>query len=206
MSINFSTLTGAKTLDGSIARWVNRSDLPTANILLEAEAWIYQSLRTNDMRKRATFTFAEGEHTADLPADLIDPINFTPYRWGEPLLYVHEDKLVEYRDEDDVMVAGTPSMWCIIGDVAYTDYAAIEDLTGPLLYYARPAALSVSNETNFLTVKYPSLLRYACMAKAYEFMKEMTSAQSYLQLAYGALDEAKRAADLMRSGQYTPAG
>lgn len=206
MAINFTTLTGAKTVEGSIARWVNRSDLPTDNILLEAEAWIYQSLRTNDMRSRTTFTIAEGAQTATLPADILEPISFTPYRWGEPLLYVHEQALVEQRDEDDALIEGTPSMWCIVGSLAYVDLQAVEDFVGILLYYARPSALSGSNETNFLTIKYPSLLRYACMAKAYEHMKEPASVQAYLQLAYGALDEAKRSADLLRNGQYMSVG
>ena len=45
MAITWTVLTGSKDTEGSIANWVNRSDLPTTNILLEAEAWIYQHLR-----------------------------------------------------------------------------------------------------------------------------------------------------------------
>ena len=206
MAINWSTLTASKATAGSIANWVNRSDLPTENILLEAQAWIYQFLRVREMRTRnGSYTFAGGDQTEPLPADFLDPIQYKPVLLSEPLLYVNEENLDEQRDADGVLLSGTPSRWTIIGDTAYVDVACDQDVVGVFLYYARPAALASDNETNVLTIKYPSLLRYACMAKAYEHMKDTERATASLQLAMGALADAMRSDDLARRGQYIPA-
>lgn len=206
MAINWTVLTGTKTTLGSIANWLNRSDLPVENILLEAEAWIYERLRTIEMQTRNTaFAFASGSQTANLPAVLLDPISFTPYGHGCPLLYVHEEALQEQRASDGVLTPGTPSRWTIIGEQAVADVSASQTMSGVLLYYARPASLSSANLTNFLTLKYPSLLRYACMMKAFEHMKDTPRTTQYVQLAMAALADAMRADDLKRRGQYIPA-
>lgn len=205
MAITWTVLTGAKSVLGSIANWVNRSDLPTENILLEAEAWIYERLRAREMQARNTsFSFAVDTQSTNLPSGFLDPIAFTPYGYGEPLLYVHEEGLQEQRSDDGTLVSATPSRWTIIGEAAYVDVSADEAMTGVLLYYARPASLSVSNTTNFLTVKFPSLLRYACMMKAFEHMKDTPRSTQYLQLAMAALADARVSDDLKRRGQYMP--
>lgn len=206
MAISWTTLTGAKTVVGSIANWVNRSDLPTDNILLEAEAWIYQRLRIRNMMERVVFQFDLGAQTEPLPSDFLDPISFTPYRHTIPLVYLHEEKLIEQRDDANALISGEPTSWAIIGDTAYVDVECSEDFPGILLYYKLPAALSVSNTTNFLTTRYPSLLRYACLARAYEHMKDAQSAQQYDLRAMGALAEAMQTDEMWRRGQYIPAG
>jgi len=80
-----------------------------------------------------------------------------------------------------------------------------EAFSGILLYYKQPTALSGSNETNFLTNRYPSLLRYACMAKAYEHMKDTENATGYLALAMQQIDKANASNEMWRRNQYIPA-
>lgn len=206
MAITWSVLTGLKTVSGSIANWVNRSDLPTENILLEAQAWIYQQFRAREMMTRdAAFAFPASAQSVALPAGFLDPISFTPYGYCDPLLYVHEEKLEEQRDEDGALESGTPSRWTIIGETAYVDVNCLAAMTGVLLYYKQPDALSSSNGTNFLTTRYPTLLRTACMMKAYEHMKDSARSRDYLQIAMAALADAQRTDDLKRRGQYIPA-
>lgn len=208
MAINWTVLTGAKTELGSIANWVNRSDVPVENILIEAESFIYQFLRVREMRTRnASFTFSSGSQSQALPTDYLDPIQYKPILLSDPLLYVNEENLDEQRDIDGAVMSGTPSRWTVIGDpaTAWLDCNCDQDVVGVLLYYARPAPLSADNLTNFLTTKFPSLLRYACMAKAYEHMKDTERAATWLQLANGALADAMRSDDLSRRGQYIPA-
>ena len=71
MAYNWTTLTAAKTTLGSIANWVNRTDLPTDNILLEAEAKIYERLRVREMQVITTLTVAADENSVSLPSDFL---------------------------------------------------------------------------------------------------------------------------------------
>jgi hypothetical protein len=205
MAVNWSTLTGSKDTEGSLANWVNRSDLPATNILLEAEAWIYQHLRVREMMTRTTLTVAEAAQSVALPDDFLDPITWTIHGDSYPLDYMSEDKLQESRDPDGVLVTGAPNQWAIIGSTIYVNCLCSQEQSGIFLYYARPEALSASNETNFLTIKYPTLLRHACMAAAYEHMKDTGRAEQWMQTATLKLAEAKATADLVRRGQNIPA-
>jgi hypothetical protein len=206
VAIDWTTLTASKSTAGSIANWVNRSDLPTENILLEAEAWIYLKLRCREMLIRDTaFQFDSGSQSEALPSGFLDPLGFWPYGYTDPLLYVHEEILEEQRDSDGTLLSGTPSRWAVIGETAYVDVQCSANYPGVLMYYKQPDALSASNETNFLTRRYPSLLRMACMAHAYEHMKDTPRAREYLGLAMAKLEEARQADDLFRRTQNAPA-
>jgi hypothetical protein len=205
VAITYTVLTGSKTTEGSIKNWVNRSDIPGDNILLEAEAWIYERLRVREMQARAEFQVDSGSNSEALPADFIDPISWVPYGYTDPLPFYHEDQLQEQRDSDGTLVSGTPSRWVIIGTTVYVDVSASANFTGQLHYFSRPDALSASNETNFLTTRYPSLLRHACMMKAYEHMKDDQRARAYLQTAMQSLSEAMMTNEMFRRGQHIPA-
>lgn len=202
MAYNFSTLTAAKTTAGSIANWVNRSDLPTTNILIESEAKIYERLRVREMQTVATLTVNADANTASLPSDFLDPIEWRPYGWAEPILFVAEGSLESHRDSDGDLYEGTPTRWSVLGETAYVDVSCSEAFSGKLMYYKRPAALSVSNETNFLTIRYPSLLRIACLSLAYEHMKDMGNANTYMQMLEMKIAEANATNDLYRRSQH----
>ncbi len=202
MAITWTVLTGLKTTEGSIRNWVNRADLPVTNILLEAEALIYERLRVREMMTDEAFTFADATSSkalSTLSGTFLDPIQFVPYEWGRELPYYHEGEMPFVRDENGaLLVATTPSAWTVIGSTAHVDVLLNGAFAGRMMYYAQPAALSVSNETNFLTTRYPSLLRYACMAKAYEHLKDSNRAKEYMQLMMGALGSAMATNDLYR--------
>lgn len=205
MAYTYTTLTGTKATAGSIANWVNRSDLPTSDILIETQAWLFQRLRVREMQARATLTFTTAAQTASLPSRFLDPISYTPYTWGDPLPLFHENALQDYRDDSGTLLSAVPSRWSIIGETAYVDVLPISTFTGILMYYAQPADLAATtNETNFLTTRYPKLLRHACMAMAFEHMKDTDRAGGYMQLVEADLQEAMRTNDMYRRGQHVP--
>lgn len=205
MSYTYSGLIAGKSTSGSLANWVNRSDLPAADILTETQAWLYQRLRVREMQARATLTFTTAAQTASLPSRFLDPISYTPYTYGDPLPFFNENTLQDYRDENGALLTAVPSRWTIIGETAYVDVLPISNLSGVLMYYAQPADLAATtNETNFLTIRYPKLLRHACMAMAYEHMKDTDRSGGYMQLAEADLQEAMRTNDLYRRGQHVP--
>lgn len=198
MAINYTTLVAAKTTEGSIKRWVNRKDIPVTNILLEAEAWIYQHLRVREMMAEVTMAFSIGDTSEALPDGsgsdplFLDPINFTPYENSTGLPYVHENALRRTRDEDgNVLEASEAALWTIKGTNMEIDVKLDAAWSGILEYYGQPAALAATtNETNFVTVRYPTMLRRACMAFAYEHMKDWSAMRDELALAQAAINEA----------------
>lgn len=201
MAINHTTLTAVKTTLGSIANWTNRTDLPTTNILLEAESQIYKKLRVREMQARATMTFSAATQTASLPTGFLDPISFRPYEYSTPLPFVDEDGLNEYRDSDGVLGTGTPSRWTIVGETAYVDVLPTTAMSGTILYYKTPTALSASNETNFMTTRYPSLLRHACLFIAHQHMKDMDAATASFQLMEAEIAAANQTNEMWRRTQ-----
>lgn len=155
----------------------------------------------------ATFTFDNNTSSEALPSAFLDPIQFVPWDWGTPLPFVAPESFLPLRDEDGVIEDGTPSCWTIIGTTAYIDVTIddTDNYSGRLMYYAQPTALGSGNTTNFLTSRYPKLLRYACMFAAFEHMKNTARSQEYMQLAELALAEAMRTNELYRRGQYISA-
>lgn len=206
MALTYTTLTGAKSVEGSIKDWVARTDVPSATVLTEAEAWIYQSLRTREMMARDDdFTFSTSSSSVALPSDFLDPIGFVPYGYSNKLPLVDYDNLDEKRNASTgAMLSGTPSRWTVLGVTAYADMTPSTDMVGVLSYYAQPDALSDSNETNFLTSRYPTLLRRACLMFAWEWARNWPRREEELKLAEMALQEAKTSNDLFRRDMIYP--
>jgi hypothetical protein len=202
---NYTTLVGAKTVEGSIKHSVNNSLIPATTILEEAEAWIYQRLRVREMIADEPFTFAQDASStplSDLEGDFLDAVQFLPWGWCEPLEFRHEGNYRPGRDSSGVLFSGSPCMWTIIGETAYVDVKCTTAFSGQLMYYAQPAPLAAStNETNFLTRRYPTLLRTACVAKAYEWMKDTQAAVAELTKTQGYINEAAVTNDMWRRSQ-----
>lgn len=72
----------------------------------------------------------------------------------------------------DNLTQGIPVAWGIWNEKIYFDVAFSQQSLGTLQYYQSLALLSSTNLTNFLTNRYPQLVRTACMASAADFMKD----------------------------------
>lgn len=72
----------------------------------------------------------------------------------------------------DNLTQGMPVWWGIWNETIYFDVALAQQSLGILQHYQSLPLLSTSNETNFLTNRYPHLLRTACEASAANFMKD----------------------------------
>jgi hypothetical protein len=185
--MDYTSLVGTKTTAGSIAQWINVKDtiLDLAGILYDAQCLLYNGglnlggktinpLRVRDMiTTGASVSLSAGAWAASLPSDFISPIALC-----DPLLtpLAHRDipSLKRRRNLSDGVAqqATYPFCYAIDGSQFLFDYAPIEAITLVLDYYARPAVLSGSNTTNFLTTKYSPLLRAACLVAAADFMND----------------------------------
>lgn len=85
----------------------------------------------------------------------------------------------------DNLTQGIPNWFGIWNERIYFDVALVQQALCRMQFYQSPALLSTSNETNFLTNRYPQLIRVATDAAAADFMKddsEYTKAMTRLGL------------------------
>ena len=100
----------------------------------------------------------------------------------------------------DSMVPGTPLYFGIWDERIHFDQAAFQVTLCRLQFYQRPTLLSSTNNTNFLTDRYPKLLRIACLAAAAEFMKDDTEYQKYLTRLSSAVEAISNENDMHERG------
>lgn len=216
-NISWTTLTGASSVDGSIAGWLNHSAIAGVadTIIAEAEAFIYRDLRHWRMLTSTTGTFTTNPGGQAFVVDFI----------GLPADYL-EDKLL--------MITGTNvaqmkrktleeviQMWGYDGNgfrivqqpyFYYNDQTNLKFDSPPdqaypylLYYYQQPAALNAGNTTNFITQFYPRLVRATCCMMAAEFMKDAGTGnydRSYWeQVAMGELAKAQVESDRQQRSQ-----
>ncbi len=180
---SYSVLTASKQAEGSIKNWTNKTDLPSAAILDEAEQYIYERLRAREMQTSTTGTMTIGTATIALPARYRTPLPLhITGAVGDVIGGGHyaevKHKLLEeversfQFDGDGVRVNLKPQIY-------YTDGANINFESPPdkaytyrFAYYQALTSLSGANETNFLTDRYPRMLRAACLMIANEWLKQ----------------------------------
>lgn len=182
--MNYTQLVAPKTTANSIAAWLNWDLAPATDILAEAEAALYSQLRVREMKALATGTIATGALTLSMPADFIASLSFRRTGSTAGKINILDSEHMEGRnqiDGDGVFIEGVPTECQIIGDppVAYLNCEANDDFPYRLVYFKRPTALASGNLTNFLTVRYPKLLRVACLMEGHFFKKEHELARTY---------------------------
>jgi hypothetical protein len=72
----------------------------------------------------------------------------------------------------DILVYGTPEAYAIYNERINFDQAFFQQSLCRMQYYQSLPLLSSTNQSNFLTNRYPNLMRVACMAAAADFMKD----------------------------------
>lgn len=194
MVMSFTTLMGDKNTEGAIKYYVRHSEVPSASILESAQGYIYSKLRTRQMKVLiAGATIAPGDTTIALPADFQDPISLWLDRdYKQPLRILDEEHFDQRVDRDGSgnLYAGTPSQCTMDGTTIYLDVSADQTYYYRMWYYGTPAALSSSNETNWLTTRYPQLLEAICKAYAYRHREDDASADKWLQIGLATIEDA----------------
>src|SRR3989442_1526289 len=73
MTMTYTSLTGGKTVPGSIMSWVNYAKLDIEQVLEEAQAVIFQRLRVREMRNLdSSIPVAPGDYQKPLPARFLE--------------------------------------------------------------------------------------------------------------------------------------
>lgn len=214
MALTWSMLTGSTSTAGSIARWVNKTTLSSGAggdadlILQEATGSIYGKLRHWRMlTEPQTGTMVIGTDAIAVPSDMIEPDLLMITGTSMLTLWQKTPNEVYSRwtyDSSGARVQQIPTVFSF--NKSYIQLDSQPDQAYPyiLTYYQRPADLSSTNETNFLTDEYPRLIRTAVMMAAAEWTKENNQGQydrTYWEQQFAAeLQMAQQQADRARRG------
>lgn len=164
------SLTTYSGLKDSIASWLKRTDLTTniPDFIELAEARIARDLRLRKQITQATLTTTAGVQTVALPADWLEFENVniltSPPR---NLTYVNIEHM-DVRFPSDF--TGTPAVYTMEGEHMLFGPVPDAAYSVDVFYYARLAALSDSNATNWLLTNHPSIYLFAALAEAEPFM------------------------------------
>jgi hypothetical protein len=177
--VDYNTLIAAKTVAGSIRNWVNYDKVDPVTVLTEAQAEIFDRMRVREMRTLdtsiVTVTTA-GVASYALPANFLDPIRPLTDNQGNGYVFKTEGELIRRRNYDPttgLIISGTPAFWSIFDESLQFDCAfKTAGWTLNLLCFKAPAPLGPANPTNFLTNRYPHVLRRACQMRAADFMDD----------------------------------
>lgn len=206
MAMSYSTLVGGKSVTGSIRSWQNYDKVDAEGVLEDAQAMIYQSLRVREMRLSHVMNVGTGEAAVDVPAGFLDPMELRHLLDGSDLTQVDERDLRNQRYwREGLLQTGRPTYFAIMDEQLVFDTASDSIYTLELLYYGSRNPLSADTETNFLTRRYPHILRAMCLAMAAEFSHNSEDYARNLQRANGLIAEANAMDELSRRGQFTPA-
>ena len=170
MTMSFTSLTADKTTVGSIKSWQNYSKMDAEGILEEAQSMIYMRLRCREMKTSDQFAVKAGAASYDLPEGFLDPIMVKD---------ITNDVEIDYKDElvlenmrvwsAGVMSSGDPAAYGVYDEAFNFDVKSTAAWTMRVMFYKTPDALSTGNSTNFLTKRYPHLVRMACLATGARF-------------------------------------
>ena len=202
-TFTYDILTGTVSTSGSIRQWAQHAVIPVEQILEEAQQWIYERLRHQNMMTVETVATIADAYTLTPPDGFLDPIELKLWGDEKELDYVHENMLGRYVDQDGTIQDGRPQRYSYYGDLIQFDCAndgTDGTLNAELLFFKTPDLLSPLIQTNWLTDRFGGLLRQTCTAKAYEHRKRPEASGEYM-LAEKAINEANIASDFMRRGQ-----
>jgi hypothetical protein len=181
--MDYSTLVAAKTVQGSIASWVNYSRLDAVTILAEAQAELFDRMRVREMATLDTsIATAAGTAAYALPANFLDPIRPLTDNQGNGYVFKTQGELLKRRNYDSLgaIIQGTPAVFSIFDEKLQFDCAF--DTSGwviNLLCFKSPTPLGPGNQTNWLTSRYPHVLRRACQTRAADFMDDDAAFQRH---------------------------
>ncbi len=200
--MNYTTLVADNTTQGSIKYWVNYSRLDAVEILEEAQAWIYSRLRLRQMVSVADVSITSGSSTASFPAGYLDPIHFGIPGYTNKIVL----KDIEWFqstlgfDTSANLPTGLPTVWTDFSQSIQLNTKADQAYTAKMTFFKTPDLLSASNETNWLTDKYPTLLRRVCMMFGEETLKNFEAMDRSEVRALSAISDIKIENDLSMRG------
>jgi hypothetical protein len=209
MPMTYTILTGTKDTEGSIKYFVRHTEVPSDYILERAQDAIYQILRVREMLTKVEGAIAEDATYLAIPSDMLEPIAFVrrgSYQGRITILDQEhfESRVGENADDSNNPYPGTPVFATYDKTNFYFDAKADQAYAYRLWYMQKPALLaSSSNETNFLTLRYPNILEAMCKHYAWEHRGDEGKAAGELEKAMAYITKANEEYDMFRQSIQT---
>jgi hypothetical protein len=202
MDMSYGTLTGPKSTAGSIRYWINYELIDVEGVVMDAQAYIYGGLRTREMKSVTPVTITGGASSAPLPTGFLEPLYFQLPN-GDRILPADEADLLASRipDENGDLPESDPTHFAIWDEAFQFDTVVAADTTASLLFYRRPPYLGRQTQTNFLTSRYPNLVRAACLMFAADGLQDDQEYGRWKQRADELIARANIEADLVARGR-----
>lgn len=203
MAMTYTTLVAAKTVAGSIKSWTNDTTLDPDTILTDAQSLIYGQLRAREMRASATVTLGQGAFVAPMPANFLESITrLYDTSYNSYLRFLPEENLLSRRVySSGVLISSIPSAYTIINEQFEFDCLASSARSYLIAFYQSPTPLAAGNQTNFLTNRYPLILRTACVAMAFDWRHDDANYQRVAARLTSLIGAANIEADLSRQAE-----
>lgn len=159
------------TLKVSIASWLAQSNISSGDTVVDdfldmAEAEVNRRLRVRFMESATSLTASS--ITVALPADYMGLRGV--YLDGSP------QRSMEYHTPEQLNsianTAGQPYAFTIRGENMVLQAEPDSTYTIQVHYYAKPTALSVSNETNWITNNYPQTYLHGALKYAAQYVSD----------------------------------
>lgn len=203
MAMSYTTLIGDKNTAGSISSSVAYDRIDRDAALEDAQALIYETLRTREMRSVAELVMGIGEYTKALPTGFLNPIGGKMWdKTGFRYQHITLDGVISRRtyDSDGVIVSLIPEFWAIGDELIQFEQSFSESRRLFLPHYRSLPLLSAGNQTNFLTSRYPNILRKACRVEAFGQMEHWESRSTELDLLAKLIQRANVESDMSLDG------
>jgi hypothetical protein len=163
-------LTSYNDLKTSVANYLGRSDLTSAipDFISLAELRLNRTLRIRQMLKTVTASTTAADRTVGLPTDFIEMrdlfIQGSPRQvlsYMSPAAFSRNSRADETGKSQFYTLRANELVLAPYPDTAYT----LE-----MLYYAKPDALSTSNQSNAFMANAPDALLYASLLEAEPYL------------------------------------
>ncbi|MBT1154373.1 hypothetical protein J1C56_02080 [Aminobacter anthyllidis] len=140
--------------------------------------------------------------TAAFPTGYLDPIHLSIPGFISSIKMLDPERFRSQLgwDESAVLPEAMPTRWADIGGLMQFNSKADQAYTAKFVFYKMPLALSADNLTNFLTDRYPTLLRRVCLMFASEERKEFDSMDRHEIKAMSLIEDIKKESDMGMRG------
>jgi len=202
MPMTYASLVADKNTAGSIKYWINYSRIDSDTVLAEAQALIFQRLRVREMRTLDTsITVVATDYRKALPANFLEVrlLRSAPDNLEYKLRSAADVMARRQFNTDGTLIDGPPQYFAIFDEMLQFEARFTTSQTLQLLCFKSPAPLSSGNPSNFLTNRFPHLLRPACLAEAADFMRNDAEYAKQMQRLEALIEATNAESDMTDS-------
>lgn len=165
-------------LKASIKSWLKRGDLDSTipDFIALSELHLARDLRLWGMETTATLSTVSA--AANIPADMLEASRLAVLVAGQmrPLLYVSAFQFSNTQE-----YTGNPANYTTLNGQFVVSPQPVDGTALYLTYFAKPAALSDTNQTNLWTQVASDALLYGALVEAFLFIKDENRATLWQQ-------------------------